>query len=117
MKITFTRVSLLLAVLLAGLVTPVAAQETKLKWFGHAAFSITTPKGKVLLVDPWLSNPSNPEAKDGKNALAALAKVDYILEIRRASLSRSKTGRRFTTRAIPHISETWKRSAKVIRSM
>jgi L-ascorbate metabolism protein UlaG (beta-lactamase superfamily) len=60
-------------------VTPVAAQETKLKWFGHAAFSITTPKGKVLLIDPWLSNPSNPEAKDGKNALAALAKVDYIL--------------------------------------
>jgi L-ascorbate metabolism protein UlaG (beta-lactamase superfamily) len=79
MKITFTRVSLLLAVLLAGLVTHAAAQETKLKWFGHAAFSITTPKGKVLLIDPWLSNPSNPEAKDGKNALAALAKVDYIL--------------------------------------
>jgi L-ascorbate metabolism protein UlaG (beta-lactamase superfamily) len=79
MKITFTRVSLLLAVLLAGLVTTAAAQETKLKWFGHAAFSITTPKGKVLLIDPWLSNPSNPEAKDGKNALAALAKVDYIL--------------------------------------
>jgi len=79
MKITFTRVSLLLAVLLAGLVTSAAAQETKLKWFGHAAFSITTPKGKVLLIDPWLSNPSNPEAKDGKNALAALAKVDYIL--------------------------------------
>lgn len=79
MKMTFTRVSFLLAVLLAGLVTPAAAQETKLKWFGHAAFSITTPKGKVLLIDPWLSNPSNPEAKDGKNALAALAKVDYIL--------------------------------------
>ena len=79
MKITFTRVSLLLAVLLTGLVTSAAAQETKLKWFGHAAFSITTPKGKVLLIDPWLSNPSNPEAKDGKNALAALAKVDYIL--------------------------------------
>lgn len=79
MKITLARVSLLLAVLLAGLLTPAAAQETKLKWFGHAAFSITTPKGKVLLIDPWLSNPSNPEAKDGKNALAALTKVDYIL--------------------------------------
>ena len=23
-----------------------SAQETKLKWFGHAAFSITTPNGK-----------------------------------------------------------------------
>jgi hypothetical protein len=30
--------------LLIGLVSQAAAQETKLKWFGHAAFSITTPK-------------------------------------------------------------------------
>ena len=56
-----------------------AAQETKLKWFGHAAFSITTPKGKVLLIDPWLRNPSNPEGKDNKDALAAVSKADYIL--------------------------------------
>lgn len=55
------------------------AQETQLKWFGHAAFSITTPKGKVLLIDPWLSNPSNPAAKDGKDPLTAIAKADYIL--------------------------------------
>jgi len=55
------------------------AQETKLQWFGHAAFSITTPKGKVLLIDPWLTNPSNPEAKDGNDPLAAITKVDYIL--------------------------------------
>jgi L-ascorbate metabolism protein UlaG (beta-lactamase superfamily) len=58
---------------------PVSAQETKIKWFGHAAFSITTPGGKVLLIDPWLKNPSNPEAKDGKNPLASIPKVDYIL--------------------------------------
>src|SRR3954470_20587845 len=57
----------------------VKAQETKLKWFGHAAFSITTPKGKVLLIDPWLRNPSNPEGKDNKDALAAVSKVDYLL--------------------------------------
>lgn len=55
------------------------AQETKLKWFGHAAFSITTPKGKVILIDPWLNNPSNPEAKDKKDPLLAVPKVDYIL--------------------------------------
>lgn len=55
------------------------AQETKIKWFGHAAFSLTTPKGKVLLIDPWLNNPLNPEAKDGKDALAAVPKADYIL--------------------------------------
>jgi L-ascorbate metabolism protein UlaG (beta-lactamase superfamily) len=51
-------------------------QETKLKWFGHAAFSITTPGGKVLLIDPWLSNPSNPEPQ---KAVASLEKADYIL--------------------------------------
>lgn len=56
-----------------------AAQETKVRWFGHAAFSITTPKGKVLLIDPWLSNPMNPDAKNGKDPLASVQKVDYIL--------------------------------------
>lgn len=51
-------------------------QETKLTWFGHAAFSIVTPGGKVLLIDPWLSNPANPE---GQKAVASLQKADYIL--------------------------------------
>jgi Predicted Zn-dependent hydrolases of the beta-lactamase fold len=68
-----------LALLLLGNVAQASAQETKLKWFGHAAFSITTPRGKVLLIDPWLSNPSNPDVKDGKDPLATLSKVDYIL--------------------------------------
>jgi L-ascorbate metabolism protein UlaG (beta-lactamase superfamily) len=68
-----------LFILLFGSVSQASAQETKLKWFGHAAFSITTPKGKILLIDPWLKNPSNPEAKDGKDALASVSKVDYIL--------------------------------------
>src|ERR1051326_4561969 len=62
-----------------ALTSQAAAQETKLKWFGHAAFSITTPNGKVLLIDPWLRNPSNPEGKDNNDALAAVSKVDYIL--------------------------------------
>jgi L-ascorbate metabolism protein UlaG (beta-lactamase superfamily) len=66
-------------ILLAGFATQATAQETKLKWFGHAAFSITTPRGKVLLIDPWIKNPSNPEAKDNKDPLVALTKVDYIL--------------------------------------
>jgi L-ascorbate metabolism protein UlaG (beta-lactamase superfamily) len=68
-----------LFLLLFGSVSQGTAQETKLKWFGHAAFSVTTPNGKVLLIDPWLKNPSNPEAKDGKDPLIALRKVDYIL--------------------------------------
>src|SRR5690349_11268677 len=56
-----------------------SAQETKIRWFGHAAFAITTPKGKVLLIDPWLSNPMNPDVKAGKDPLLAVPKVDYIL--------------------------------------
>ncbi|MGA3294093.1 MAG: metal-dependent hydrolase [Candidatus Acidiferrales bacterium] len=31
-------------------------------WLGHAAFRITTPSGKVVVVDPWVqSNPACPE--------------------------------------------------------
>lgn len=60
-------------------VNRVSAQETKVRWFGHAAFSVTTPRGRVILIDPWLGNPSNPEAKDGKDPLASVPKVDYIL--------------------------------------
>src|SRR2546423_1994413 len=78
MKMTLTRVFVVF-ILLLGFVSQAAAQETKLKWFGHAAFSITTPNGKVLLIDPWLNNPSNPEAKDGKDPLVTVPKVDYIL--------------------------------------
>jgi L-ascorbate metabolism protein UlaG (beta-lactamase superfamily) len=69
----------LLALTILLIAPSVTAQETKLKWFGHAAFAITTPKGKVLLIDPWLSNPSNPDVKASKDPLAALTKVDYIL--------------------------------------
>ena len=71
---------LILLVVMGASVLQISAQgETKIKWFGHAAFSITTPKGKVLLIDPWLTNPLNPEGKDGKDALASVPKADYIL--------------------------------------
>jgi L-ascorbate metabolism protein UlaG (beta-lactamase superfamily) len=68
-----------LFILTVGSVNQASAQETKVRWFGHAAFSITTPRGKVLLIDPWLSNPKNPEAGEGKDPLASVPKVDYIL--------------------------------------
>ena len=74
-----TKLFVALVVLLLGCLGRAGAQETRVKWFGHAAFSVTTPGGKVLLIDPWLSNPSNPEARDGKDPLGSLARVDYIL--------------------------------------
>lgn len=67
--------TLLLALLLT---TPLAAlaDGTRLTWYGHAAFRITTPSGKVLLIDPWITNPAN---KNGKEDLAKLDKADLIL--------------------------------------
>jgi L-ascorbate metabolism protein UlaG (beta-lactamase superfamily) len=73
------KLMVILMIVLLGVVTQATAQETELKWFGHAAFSINTPGGKVLLIDPWLRNPSNPEAKGDKDPLLELARVDYIL--------------------------------------
>ena len=52
---------------------------TQLTWFGHAAFRVVTPKGKVLYIDPWLNNPMNPAAGKDKDALAGIDKADYIL--------------------------------------
>jgi len=79
MKRLFTRKALILIALVIAGARHAHAQETKLKWLGHAAFSITTPNGKVLLIDPWLRNPVNPDAKDGKDPLNAISTVDYIL--------------------------------------
>lgn len=31
-------------------------------WLGHSAFSLVSPKGRVLLIDPWLQNPKAPPA-------------------------------------------------------
>ena len=46
----------------------------KLTWAGHATFILTTPSGKVVLIDPWLTgNPSCPEA------LKKLKRVDAML--------------------------------------
>jgi L-ascorbate metabolism protein UlaG (beta-lactamase superfamily) len=41
----------------------------KITWLGHATFRIQTPKGKIILVDPWIMhNPACPEKeKDVKS--------------------------------------------------
>ncbi len=75
----FAKTALVLLALVLALGSGAQAQQTEIKWFGHAAFSITTPKGKVLIIDPWLKNPVNPEAADGKDPLAAITRADYIL--------------------------------------
>jgi L-ascorbate metabolism protein UlaG (beta-lactamase superfamily) len=56
-----------------GFVIPM---DTQLTWYGQSAFKIVTPGGKVLLVDPWLSN---PVFENAKSEIAALKHVDLIL--------------------------------------
>ena len=72
------------ALALGGTVTALApglayAAEGKVtvQWFGQSAFKVTSPTGKVILIDPFLTkNPKTPpEHKD----LAALGRIDLIL--------------------------------------
>ncbi|PHM21103.1 MAG: metal-dependent hydrolase [Curvibacter sp. PD_MW3] len=54
-----------------------AQGNTELQWLGQAAFRLTTPSGKVIVIDPWLRlNPKTPA--EFKN-LDKLGKVDLIL--------------------------------------
>ena len=77
MKKSFIRI--VVAFLLFALGDAAWSADTTLTWHGHAAFEIVTPKGKVLMIDPWLKNPMNPNAKNGKDPLAKISKVDFIL--------------------------------------
>jgi len=65
-----------LAIALLALASTTAfAQNTKVHWYGQAAFRIETPSGGVILIDPWLKAPTNPD----KASLEKLGRVDYIL--------------------------------------
>lgn len=68
-----------LGLLLALLNTTAWAQNgrTEVLWLGQAATRITTPTGKVIVIDPWLT--SNPKTPANFKALEALGKVDLIL--------------------------------------
>ena len=72
--LTFTLLAL--AALALSPITLLAAGTTDITWYGHSAFKVITPSGKVLLIDPWLTNPANPK---GKEQLAGLDKADQIL--------------------------------------
>jgi L-ascorbate metabolism protein UlaG (beta-lactamase superfamily) len=66
---------IVLWLLAAAVALPAAAQSTKVHWYGQAAFRIETPSGGVILIDPWLRVPTNPD----KASLDKLTRVDYIL--------------------------------------
>lgn len=72
---TFATAVLGAALFLGALTGPAGAAE--LLWYGQAAFKLTTPGGKVILIDPFITkNPKTPAAlKD----LGKLGKIDLIL--------------------------------------
>jgi L-ascorbate metabolism protein UlaG (beta-lactamase superfamily) len=54
-----------------------AQGKTEILWYSQAAFKITTPGGKVIMIDPWIlgATKTPPELKD----LDKIGKVDLIL--------------------------------------
>ena len=48
------------------------AVEPSLRWLGHAAFEMTLRNGKVILIDPWITNPKAPKDIAFKNVVAVL---------------------------------------------
>ena len=56
---------------------PALAAGVEVQWLGHATVKITSVKGKVILIDPFLKN--NPKTPAKFRDLKALGKVDVIL--------------------------------------
>ncbi len=68
------------AALLAGLASISFAQgtgKTELLWLGQASFRITTPGGKIIIVDPWITGGPKAPA-EYKADLSKLGKVDAV---------------------------------------
>ena len=65
------------ATLLGALTASAQNGKTEVLWLGQASTRITTPGGKVIVVDPWLT--SNPKTPANFRNLEALGKVDLIL--------------------------------------
>ena len=73
-RIISTALGLALA---AGASLAAAQGKTEVQWLGQATTKITTPEGKVIVVDPWLT--TNPKTPEQYKKLEALGKVDVIL--------------------------------------
>ena len=54
-----------------------AAGAWELQWYGHAAFRVVLPGGKVILIDPFISK--NPKTPTALKDLSKLGQVDLIL--------------------------------------
>ena len=65
------------AVLWLSLATVAAAQQVEVLWLGHSTFRLTSTTGKVIVIDPFMTQ--NPRTPAKYKDLKALGKVDLIL--------------------------------------
>lgn len=71
------KAALAASLLLTALGAAAQSGKTEVLWLGQAAVRITTPGGKVIMIDPWLR--TNPKTPANFKNLEALGKVDLIL--------------------------------------
>jgi len=48
---------------------------TQLTYYGHSAFKLVTASGKIIFIDPWITNPL---LENGKDILAKIDRADLI---------------------------------------
>ena len=70
-------VAVVLSLALSATLLPAQSGKVEVHWLGQATFKITTPGGKVIVIDPWLKG--NPKTPADYKDLAKLGKVDLIL--------------------------------------
>jgi L-ascorbate metabolism protein UlaG (beta-lactamase superfamily) len=70
-------VGLMTCALLALSALSARAASVEVQWLGQAAMKVTTPGGKVILIDPFLTK--NPKTPAQYKNLDALGKIDLIL--------------------------------------
>jgi L-ascorbate metabolism protein UlaG (beta-lactamase superfamily) len=76
--IRYALVACLLAIFACFPESAAAAQKKiQLQWFGQSATKITTVGGKVIMIDPWLTE--NPKTPPEYKNLDAIGKIDIIL--------------------------------------
>ncbi len=71
------KAALAASVLLSAISASAQSGKTEVLWLGQASVRITTPGGKVIVVDPWLR--TNPKTPASFKNLEALGKVDMVL--------------------------------------
>ena len=74
---TLVKLVAALTLLCASTMSFAQTAKAELLWLGQAAFRLTTPSGKVIVIDPWLK--ANPKTPAEYKNLEKLGKVDLIL--------------------------------------